>query len=114
MTTLNVLLAGPGLIGSALLQQFAASKCKNVSIRLVGIANSKKFITCAEGLDFLHAKDTLAAKGKEGSVIDFVNEGAKLGLSKTIFVDCTASDAVSPAYAHALKCNISVVTANKK
>ena len=108
----NVLLAGPGLIGGALLQQIGAAKAKGVVV--IGVANSKSFVVNKDGLDASKAKELLTSSSTSGTVIDFINAGAKLGLKNTVFVDCTASDSVSPAYAHALSLNLHIATANKK
>eukprot|EP01063_Lacrimia_lanifica_P040493 TRINITY_DN9190_c0_g1_i2.p1 TRINITY_DN9190_c0_g1~~TRINITY_DN9190_c0_g1_i2.p1 ORF type:complete len:399 (+),score=153.67 TRINITY_DN9190_c0_g1_i2:41-1237(+) len=116
MTTMHVLLAGPGLIGGELLQQFAKAKVPGLAIKLVGVARSSSYLLSKDGLDAA----TAAAKLSEGAgvikgdVSSFVKEGAALGLPKTVFVDCTASEAVSPAYALALEHKLHVVTANKK
>eukprot|EP01059_Diplonema_ambulator_P005531 TRINITY_DN15287_c0_g2_i1.p1 TRINITY_DN15287_c0_g2~~TRINITY_DN15287_c0_g2_i1.p1 ORF type:complete len:368 (+),score=135.64 TRINITY_DN15287_c0_g2_i1:36-1106(+) len=110
---MNVLLAGPGLIGGELLQQLAKAG-PSLGIKVVGVANSKSFVLNKDGLDAASAKATLQEKGVSGSVEEFVKQGAALGLPKTVFVDCTASEAVSPAYALALEHNMHVCTANKK
>eukprot|EP01064_Diplonema_japonicum_P037947 TRINITY_DN904_c2_g1_i1.p1 TRINITY_DN904_c2_g1~~TRINITY_DN904_c2_g1_i1.p1 ORF type:complete len:365 (+),score=82.68 TRINITY_DN904_c2_g1_i1:23-1096(+) len=110
---MNVLLAGPGLIGGELLSQLATAGPSH-GIKVVGVANSRSFVLSKDGLDANKAKETLAEKGEKGSVEDFITKAAALQLPKTVFVDCTASDAVSPAYPLALKHNIHVCTANKK
>eukprot|EP01061_Rhynchopus_euleeides_P004065 TRINITY_DN1338_c0_g1_i3.p1 TRINITY_DN1338_c0_g1~~TRINITY_DN1338_c0_g1_i3.p1 ORF type:complete len:363 (+),score=169.43 TRINITY_DN1338_c0_g1_i3:52-1140(+) len=115
MATLHVFLAGPGLIGGELLNQLATARPAGVTVKLAGVANSKSFLLSKDGIDAAKAKDLLAAGGATaGSVTDFVKGAAALGLPRSVFVDCTASDAVSPAYPLALQHNLHVATANKK
>ena len=113
MVTMHIFLAGPGLIGGELLTQLGTAKPRGVTIKVCGVANSKRFYV-SEGLDALKGKALLESEGKEGDVLAFVKAAAGLGLARSVFVDCTASDAVSPAYPLALQHNLHVVTANKK
>jgi aspartokinase/homoserine dehydrogenase 1 len=66
--TVNVFLAGTGLIGKALLkqvnEQFKKLQEENkLEVRITGMANSKKMIFSEDGLSFVNAVENLKEKG---------------------------------------------------
>lgn len=113
---INVFLAGPGLVGSELLQQINErfSSENDLEIRVVGIANSRKMLIDASGIDLATWKAKLEEKGKQMSMEDYTAQISHLNLSNAVFVDCTSSQIVSDSYAHILKSKTSIATANKK
>jgi len=117
--TVNLFLVGVGLIGGKLLEliQNQAQKLLedyHLELKLTGISNSKKFLIDDSGIDIDAWKERLDSEGEPADIDRFREQMAELNLSNSIFIDCTASDEISEAYADVLKSNISIVTANKK
>lgn len=117
--TVNLFLAGVGLIGGTLLRLIEGQAQKlyddyHINLRLTGIANSEQFMIHEEGISMQSWKEDLAKHGEEAGIGDFVNKMKELNLSNSIFIDCTASEEVANIYARVLKSSISIVTANKK
>ena len=80
---------------------------------MVGIANSKHAIFCREGLKLETCIDELKKNGQESSPEHLKEEILKMNIFNSVFVDCTANQAVSDLYEELLNNNVSVVTANK-
>ncbi len=117
--TVNVFLAGTGLIGKALLNQVneqfkKLSEENKLEVRVTGMANSKKMIFSDEGLSFLNAVDHLKEKGDTMDLQAFFQKMTSMNLPSSIFVDCTSSEAVAKMYEDILDSNIAIVTPNKK
>lgn len=117
--TVNLFLVGVGLIGGKLLDliQKQAEKLLDdyhLELKLTGISNSKKFLIDEDGISLDQWKDRMLSEGDDADIGNFIAQMAGLNLSNSIFIDCTASDEISQAYAEVLQSNISLVTANKK
>ncbi|MCD8186912.1 MAG: ACT domain-containing protein, partial [Rikenellaceae bacterium] len=115
---LNVFVAGVGLVGSNLLEQIHKQKEKlqntnSLKINIVGITNSKKYITCRERIDMNNYKELLAASENVSTPESFRDEIIGMNIFNSVFVDCTASPQVASIYKDLLQHNVSVVTANK-
>ncbi|MDR1339228.1 MAG: bifunctional aspartate kinase/homoserine dehydrogenase I [Prevotellaceae bacterium] len=125
---INIFLAGVGTVGGSLLKQIqnqiATLKANNsLEIKIIGLANSRRFVYSRNGIDIADYKNILKADlqdiEKEGvnilpSTPQLIRESIiKLNLFNSIFVDCTANDEIPSIYGDLLKHNISVVTANK-
>lgn len=116
--TIHLFLVGTGLIGTVLLQQIARQQEQlaaesQLELRLMAAANSRKMffsengMTCAEVLPRLEHAEPM-------HLTDFVNRAVAANLPNSIFVDCTASEAVADVYPSLLNASISIVTPNKK
>jgi aspartokinase/homoserine dehydrogenase 1 len=124
--SVNLFLIGIGLIGGTLLEQLAAQKEvlaleHKIRINLVGVANSRKMIFNANGINPKKVKTLLEtadnASGTTAEIFDldeFVKKMDKLNLPNSAFCDCTASDKVPSKYLDILKFAIPVVTPNKR
>ena len=115
---LHIFMVGVGLIGSTLINQIQnqASYLKeqrNLEIKVVGLANTKRMIFDANGIDLDNWKDAIANAEQESDVSQFVKTMKGMNLSNTIFVDNTASDKVSSYYESILDASISISTPNK-
>jgi aspartokinase/homoserine dehydrogenase 1 len=125
---INIFLAGAGTVGGNLLQQIrsqiATLRSNNsLEIKIIGLANSKRFVCSREGIDIENYKEILTADPSEiekdginvlPSTPQIIKETIiNLNLFNSIFVDCTANDEIPSIYKDLLKHNISVVTANK-
>jgi aspartokinase/homoserine dehydrogenase 1 len=116
--TIHLFLAGTGLIGSVLLQQIAQQQLAlaeevHLELRLMALANSRKMCWDENGISFDHAIHTLQ-QGADMNLGAFVQQIINANLPNSIFVDCTASEAVADVYPELLRTNISIVTPNKK
>ncbi len=115
---LHLFMVGVGLIGSTLINQIKSQakylKDKhNLTIKLVGIANSKKMIFDVEGLDLENWKDQLLKSEDRMSMAGFTDRMSGLNLSNSIFMDNTASEEIANYYEHILEKSISISTPNK-
>jgi bifunctional aspartokinase / homoserine dehydrogenase 1 len=117
LKTVNLFVVGLGLIGSTLIKQIQKQsaylmKEKLLKINIIGIANSKKMLIEAGGINQNNWKDKLdnAVKSK---IQSFVEEMKSLNLQNTVFVDCTSSPEVIKHYESVLEGSISIVTPNK-
>ncbi|MCO6432403.1 MAG: bifunctional aspartate kinase/homoserine dehydrogenase I [Deltaproteobacteria bacterium] len=117
--SLNLFVAGTGLIASTLLSQIHSQKQRLrdellLDIRLVGITNTKKQALSEEGLDTERIEELLSGAKSAGGIASFIDEMLRLNLPNTVFVDCTASDEVVRHYERVLLKSIAVVTPNKR
>ncbi|ADQ16393.1 aspartate kinase [Leadbetterella byssophila DSM 17132] len=117
--TINLFILGPtGLIGRTLLRQILAQreylkKEKNVSIRLVGMTNTRKMLLNPEGIPLDDAIERLLEDGEVVNQSEFFEDMQALNLSNSVFVDCSADKNIIQYYAPLLQSNISIVTPNK-
>ena len=114
---LNLFICGVGTVGSSLLEQIASQKTKlmkehNLKLNVVGIARSIRGVFSREGLDLSHWRELLEA-GPALDLQGLKDEVIGMNIFNSVFVDCTASDAVATLYHDFIEHNISVVAANK-
>lgn len=117
--SLNVFLAGCGLIGAALLQQLAEqrdhlSKILAIDLRVLAVANRRAMIFSEAGLDLRNAAGELQGSSQPGGVNRLVEKMRELNLPNCVFVDCTASEEVVEHYQEILAQSVPIVTPNKK
>ena len=117
--TVNVFLAGTGLIGGTLLSQISAQQARllkdhSIRVRIAGIANSRKMLVDPNGIDSSTWKTILEAHGQTTDLPEFMKSLRELNLPNACFCDCTASDAPVKYYEDMLATSISVVTPNKR
>ncbi|MFC0876356.1 bifunctional aspartate kinase/homoserine dehydrogenase I [Saccharicrinis sp. FJH2] len=115
---LNLFMVGVGTVGSDLLQQLAKQQQKlkeehQLRIRLVGISNSKKYVLDRNGIEISDYRKLLDESAKVSNLVEYQKSIIDLNMFNSVFVDCTASDAVAKLYNDLLKHNVHVVTANK-
>ena len=113
----NLFITGVGNVGSRLLSQLLQQhellqKNLRLSLRVVGIANSKKMLFNEKGIDLKNWKDLLE-NGEKMNLPDFVENIKTRNLRNSIFVDVTANDNVASYYAEILKKSVSIVACNK-
>jgi len=116
---LHIYLLGAGRIGSTLLEQIrkqAPLLLKNgqCNLRVVGIANSEKMLLDSNGIALDEWETALGERGEKSDAGAFIDAMKNLGLRKSIFVDCTASEDVARAYGSIIDAGIAIVTPNKK
>lgn len=115
---LNLFLVGVGLIGGTLLkqikkQQKALIKEKNLDIRVIGVANSRKMIFESEGLELNDWSASLNNEGAKSELSKFIDKMVGFNMANSIFIDCTATHLLKDFYPQILENNISISTANK-
>ena len=114
---LNLYLVGTGTVGSRLLNQINVQKEKllinhRLKINLVGLANSRKMLIQPECINIDTWRDLLD-NGRKTDLSEFTGEIASINLRNSVFIDCTASEAVAGLYKKLFNSYVSVVTANK-
>ncbi|MDR2746360.1 MAG: bifunctional aspartate kinase/homoserine dehydrogenase I [Treponema sp.] len=123
--SVNLFLAGLGLIGGTLVDQIARQKEilaaeHKIRINLAGAANSSRMVFNSAGLDIKKLRPLLSGVEKKGegaepySLSAFIERMKAMNLPNTAFCDCTASDDVSAAYRSIIRSAIPIVTPNKR
>ncbi len=116
--TLHLFIVGVGLIGGTLLRQIRKQneylrERRGMEVKVVGLANSKKMVFEAEGIDLDHWKDILKQSEIPIDLAVFVGRMRDLNLSNSIFVDNTADARIASFYEAILDESISISTPNK-
>jgi len=115
---IHLFCAGVGNVGGTLLSQIAAARqelfdTRGLDIRVVGLANSRRFLMQEEGVALADWKATLEREGAPGTLGDFVARMKDMNLENAVFVDNTASAQVASVYEEVLSASIGVVASNK-
>ena len=113
----NLFITGVGNVGSRLLAQLSQQnhylqKNLRLTIRVIGIANSKKMVFNEKGIDLKNRKELLQ-KGDEMSLSEFVNAMQEMNMRNSVFVDVTDNENIAKHYAEILQKSISIVACNK-
>ena len=113
----NLFITGVGNVGSRLLAQLSQQnhylqKNLRLTIRVIGIANSKKMVFNEKGIDLKNWKELLQ-NGDEMSLSEFVNAMQEMNMRNSVFVDVTANENIAKHYAEILQKSISIVACNK-
>lgn len=113
---IHVFLVGPGLVGGELLNQIREgfSAGKPTEVRVVGLANSRFMLIDPQGIDLENWRERLVQTDDPMVMQAFLQKMKECALPHSVFVDCTASQAVANSYAGILQSKISIVTPNKK
>ena len=114
---LNLFICGIGTVGGNLIEQINSQykklkESRQLKLKVVGIASSKKAIFNRDGIDLRTYKEQLE-RGDASDVSRLKKEIIGMNIFNSVFVDCTASSDVAALYQDFLDHNISVVTANK-
>ena len=116
--TIELFIFGTGAIGGCLIEQIRAQQkelaAQKIDIQVLALARSKKMLLSADGISLDSWKDTLESSAQETSlerVLEFVAQAKPLN---PVFVDCTASDALSAHYPRILQAGMHIATPNKR
>ena len=114
---LNLFVCGIGTVGGNLLEQINSQykmlkETRQLKLKVVGIASSKKAIFNRDGIDLRCYKELLE-NAAPSNIQRLKEEVIGMNIFNSVFVDCTASADVAALYQDFLDHNISVVTANK-
>lgn len=115
--TLHLYMVGVGLIGGTLLKQIESQaeflrEKRNLEIKVVGLANSRRMVLKENGMALDDWKSSLDA-GEPFSMLRFTEQMKAFNLPNAIFVDNTASGEVAGFYEQILDASISISTPNK-
>jgi aspartokinase/homoserine dehydrogenase 1 len=116
--SVNLYLIGTGLVGSTFIRQVQKqfmnlSARYLLSIRFVGIANSRKMYFDVDGIPLDQWENLLMSSKSKMDIGKFINTLRGHNLSNSIFIDCTADQSISAKYREVINSNISIVAANK-
>jgi aspartokinase/homoserine dehydrogenase 1 len=115
----NLFLVGTGLIGSTLLKQIAAQSPTlfrqfGLNLKIWGLANINKMLLNKNGISAANWETELSGTGEPINPAAFIAWMKKRSIPNCVFVDCTASEALTEQYESILCAGISIVTPNKK
>lgn len=106
---IELFLAGPGRVGSVLLDQIAATAGSGV--RVAGISRRGAVALADEHSDLTRWRDSLGLSA--AALRDLVDAAVRSRHHPRVFVDCTASPAPVAYYDELLRAGVAIVTANK-
>ena len=114
---LNLFIMGVGNVGGRLMSQIEQqhtylSENFNLSIRVLGISNSRTMVIDEEGIELTQWKERLEA-GEKANLEVFRASAINLNVRNSVFVDITANEKVAYSYADYLRNSIAVVACNK-
>ena len=114
---LNLFICGVGTVGGSLIEQIRQQRDKlmverGLKLNVVGIASGHYAVFDRDGIDLNNYRELLK-QGGESNLDRLKEEVIGMNIFNSVFVDCTASDAVAALYQDFLNHNISVVAANK-
>ena len=81
---------------------------------MIGLANSKRFVLDASGINLGRWREKLAASRRRMDPRILAREIAQLELTDAAVVDCTAADAIVQAYPDFVRANLHIITPNKR
>jgi aspartokinase/homoserine dehydrogenase 1 len=115
---LALAVVGVGNIGSALLEQLRQQRhylmSRGFDVRVVALANSRRFVVSPSGVDLAHWKAALGASRSRMSPEALTDRLAALELTNAAMVDCTANPSIVDAYPAFIDANFHIVTPNKR
>ena len=116
--TISIGLIGPGLVGSALIDQLASQAPRlkrdlHLDLRLRGLMTSTRMALADTTID-LQAWRKALEQGSAADLARFEQHVDADYLPHTVFVDCTASGDVAQQYVRWLGAGIHIVTPNKR
>lgn len=113
---INLYIVGVGTVGKRLLAQLEQQKDYlseqlNLNVRVVGLANSKKFAFDGEGIDLADWATILADSAESNE--NLAEKIIEKNLRNSVFVDVTANAQVVENYPKLLQKAVSVIACNK-
>ena len=115
---LALFVIGIGNIGGTLLRQLHEQRpyllSRGFEVTVIGLANSKRFVLDAGGINLGRWREKLAASRRRMDPRNLTREIAKLQLTDAAVVDCTAADAIVQAYPDFVRANLHIITPNKR
>jgi aspartokinase/homoserine dehydrogenase 1 len=117
-TPLALVVIGVGNIGGALLKQLHQQRAyllaAGFDLKVIGVANSKRFVLNPHGLNLTRWREDLMASRRRMDPRVLATEVAKLQLTNVAVVDCTADPAIVDAYPRFVNADLHIITPNKR
>lgn len=115
---LHVFALGKGTVGSKFIDQLVETQAeveveRNLRIRVVGVADSQRFVFNDAGLSS-DWRQQLSASQQENQLEAILTLLRESNLENVVFADNTSSEAVTAAYPAIIKAGFDLVTSNKK
>jgi len=114
---LALAMVGVGNVGSAVLRQLHQQRsyllAKGFDVRVVGLANSKRFLADANGINLAGWKEALREAPTRMEAAAFAERIAEMELTNAALVDCTVGPMVVDAYPAFIDANLHIITPNK-
>jgi aspartokinase/homoserine dehydrogenase 1 len=114
---LALAVVGVGNVGGAVLRQVQQQRdyllSKGFDVSVVGVANSKRFVADARGIDLSAWKDRLQAASDRMDGEAFAERLAAMELTNAALVDCTSGPTIVDAYPAFIDANLHIITPNK-
>jgi len=115
---LDLAVVGVGNIGGALLKQLKQQRnyllSRGFDVRVVALANSRKFAVSAAGIDLGAWARVLGGSRRKMRPEALAGAIAELELTNAALVDCTANPSVVDAYPVFIDANLHIITPNKR
>ncbi len=115
---LDLVVVGVGNIGAALLQQLRQQqqylRSRGFDVRVVSVANSKKFVVASGGIELGNWQRVLGASRRAMDTASLAAAIGRLELTNAALVDCTANPSVVDAYPAFIDANLHIITPNKR
>jgi len=116
-TRLALAFVGVGNVGSAVLEQLGQQRryllSKGFDVTVVGLANSRRFVADAVGIDLGRWKEILGASRHRMDPAAFAQRIAAMDLTNAALVDCTVGPSIVDAYPAFIEANLHIITPNK-
>ncbi|HMF92640.1 MAG TPA: bifunctional aspartate kinase/homoserine dehydrogenase I [Vicinamibacterales bacterium] len=114
---LALAVVGVGNVGGAVLRQIQQQRdyllSRGFDVSVVGVANSKRFVADARGIDLARWNESLQASGDRMDGEAFAARLAAMELTNAALVDCTSGPTIVDAYPAFIDANLHVITPNK-
>jgi aspartokinase/homoserine dehydrogenase 1 len=114
---LALAMIGVGNVGGAVLRQLEQQRryllSKGFDVTVVGLANSKRFLADARGIDLARWKDDLRRAPDRMDAKTFARRIGEMDITNVALVDCTSGPAIVDAYPAFIEANLHVITPNK-
>jgi aspartokinase/homoserine dehydrogenase 1 len=115
---LDLVVIGVGNIGGALLKQLRQQRhyllARGFDVRVVAVANSRKFAVSTGGIDLGAWPRSLGSSRHKMDPYDLADAIASLELTNAAVVDCTANPSIVDAYPAFIDANLHIITPNKR
>lgn len=114
----NVFIAGYGAVGKALTEMIALSASRIAerlgrAIKIVGIADSKRFVIDLRGIRADRISERLA-EGEDASGAAYIDAICEAAPRRSVFVDCTNDHNIHSEYERLFRSGLNVVSSNRR
>ena len=114
---LAIAMIGVGNVGGAVLRQLGQQRryllSKGFDVSVVGLANSRRFLADANGIDLASWKDDLRAAPDRMEAKAFARRIGEMEITNVALVDCTVGPTIVDAYPAFIEANVHIITPNK-